>query len=120
MIPRPGCQSPLLVINLHECEPQVVQRVAELTKGIQAQAAVSAEQILKELNKIGFREPEGKVRASDQVNALDKMAKIMGLYRDDRPDPNQHLINIRHVTGTASRKSSKSGRLALRVSTYQW
>ncbi len=64
----------------------VVLRVEELTEGIQAQAIGSAQQVLEYLKKIGFRDPEGTVRVSDQVNALDKMAKILGLYRDADTD----------------------------------
>ena len=38
------------------------------------------------------------VRASDKIAALDKKAKIHGLYRDNRGDGDNQPIRITHVT----------------------
>ena len=35
---------------------------------------------------------KGDVRPADKVAALDKMAKVLGLYRDDRSDRDQRPV----------------------------
>ena len=40
----------------------------------------------------------GDVRPSDKVAALDKMAKILGLYRDPEKDRDAQAVQITKVT----------------------
>ena len=80
-------------------DPKVSARIAELRATCQKQSIASRERIVEELAKVAFAErQEGPVRDADKTAALDKLAKVTGLYRDDQKDPNQHPINITHVT----------------------
>ena len=55
-----------------------------------------ADDILRELKQVGFAAVQENVRPADKVSALDKMGKILGLYRDNRPDGVQ--VQITKVT----------------------
>ena len=49
--------------------------------------------------RVGFAEVEGRAtRPSDKVATLDKMAKKLGLYRDDRSDRGQRPVRVTSVT----------------------
>ena len=73
--------------------PNVAARIQQLKASLQAEALVSAADLVRELLEVGtVKVPAGQVRASDKVAALDKVAKILGLYkdtdeRDTRPEP---------------------------------
>ena len=75
----------------------VALRVRELTEEVQAQSPESRQQILDELQAIIDAPMQQPVRASDKIAALDKLAKIHGLYRDDSKDKDHRPINITHV-----------------------
>jgi len=58
----------------------------------------SRQQILDELGKVAFAEVQSPVRASDKTAALDKLAKIAGLYRDADSNRDQRLVQVTQVT----------------------
>lgn len=80
-----------LVVN-----PKVAARIAELREAYQERALCSAEEVIKELMQVGMATVKGDVRPSDKVAALDKMAKILGLYRE--PDRDSQSTQITQVT----------------------
>ena len=53
---------------------------------------VTADDVLQELKQIGFAAVKGDVRPADKIAALDKMSKILGLYRDDQGDRDQRPV----------------------------
>ena len=54
---------------------------------------VTADDIIDQLKQVGFAEVEGRaIRPADKVAALDKMAKVLGLYRDGRSDRDQRPV----------------------------
>lgn len=78
--------------------PTVSLTVKELRDAVQAQMTVSREKIIEELGKVAFADvPTEAVRASDKVNALDKISKVAGFYREDQREP-RHPIQVTHVT----------------------
>ena len=59
---------------------------------------VSRQQIIEELGKVGFADVSKKtVRASDKIAALDNIAKVAGLYREE-PSERDRLIKLTQVT----------------------
>ena len=63
---------------------------------------VTAADVLQELKQVGYAAVKGDVRPADKVAALDKMSKILGLYRDDRADRDQRPV-VTHVTVVLNR-----------------
>ena len=59
---------------------------------------VSAEEVIQELKQVGMATVTSDVRPSDKVAALDKMAKILGLYRDPEKDRDAQAVQITKVT----------------------
>jgi hypothetical protein len=47
--------------------------------------------------QVGYAAVKGDVRPADKVAALDKMAKVLGLYRDERADRDQRPV-VTNVT----------------------
>ena len=79
-------------------DDKVQARIAELREATQAQMTVSREKIIEELGKVAFADvPTETVKASDKVNALDKISKVAGFYREGQREP-QHPIQVTHVT----------------------
>jgi hypothetical protein len=72
--------------------PKVAARIAELRADCQERALVTADGVLQELKQVGYAAVKGDVRPADKVAALDKMSKILGLYRDDRADRDQQPV----------------------------
>jgi hypothetical protein len=62
--------------------PLVAPRIAELKASLQAAAVTDAAKIVAELAKAGHGTAVGALRWADKVAALDKMAKILGLYNN--------------------------------------
>ena len=60
--------------------PLVSPRIQELKASLQAEIVTDAAKILKELDKAGSGDPEEPLRWADKIAALDKMAKLLGLY----------------------------------------
>ena len=84
--------------NASHLATKVAPRIAELRDAIQSQSIATRERIIEELAKVAFAErQEGPVRDADKTAALDKIAKVSGLYREVPKDPNVHPINIREV-----------------------
>ena len=67
---------------------------------------VSAEEVIQELKQVGMAAVTGDVRPSDKVAALDKMAKILGLYRDPEKDWDAQAVQITKVTVVLDQGSS--------------
>jgi len=78
--------------------PKVAARIAELLAAYQERALCSAEEIIQELKQVGMATVTSDVRPSDKVAALDKMAKILGLYRDPEKDRDAQAVQITKVT----------------------
>ena len=78
--------------------PKVAARITELREAYQERAMVSAEEVIQELKQVGMAAVTGDVRPSDKVAALDKMAKILGLYRDPEKDRDSQAVQITRVT----------------------
>lgn len=76
--------------------PLVAPRIQALRASLQAEAVTNAAKILQELSKAGSGEAVGPLRWADKVAALDKMAKILGLYRDAEAEAPRQVIT--HVT----------------------
>mgnify|MGYP001575206697 CR=1 FL=1 len=90
--------------------PLVAQRIAQLRANAQQGISVSAAQIIEKLKAIAFADPDrSRIRPSDQVAALDKMAKILGLYRDVDVDRPRQVIT--HVTVVLDHGGGPPGRI---------
>ena len=98
--------------NASHMATKVKPRIAELRAASQERAVVTAAEILDKLKAIGFAEVEGPLRWSDKVAALDKMAKILGLYRDTevqqpRAAITQVTVVLHHGAGGTSTESRR-------------
>lgn len=83
-----------VVANIHE----VSTRITSLRATVEAEAVVSATSLVTELMTVGgVKVPPSRVRAADKVAAIDKVAKILGLYRDQEPEGNR-AVAITQVT----------------------
>jgi hypothetical protein len=78
--------------------PKVAARIEELREAYQERTMVSAEEVIQELKQVGMATVTSDVRPSDKVAALDKMAKILGLYRDPEKDRDAQAVQITKVT----------------------
>jgi len=47
--------------------------------------------------QVGYAAVKGDVRPADNVAAPDRMAKVLGLYRDDRADRDQRPVRVTNV-----------------------
>ena len=74
----------------------IAPRIKELKASLQAEVVTDAAKILKELDKAGSGVATGPLRWADKVAALDKMAKLLGLYRDVEDERPRAVIT--HVT----------------------
>ena len=75
--------------------PEVLPRIQQLKASLQAEVVTDAAKILKELDKAGSGVATGPLRWADKVAALDKMAKLLGLYRDGEDErPRAVITNI--------------------------
>mgnify|MGYP001574493004 FL=1 len=70
--------------------------IHQLKASLQAEIVTDAAKILKELDKAGSGVATGPLRWADKVAALDKMAKLLGLYRDVEDERPRAVIT--HVT----------------------
>ena len=86
--------------------PKVAARIAELLAAYQERTMVSAEEVIQELKQVGMATVTSDVRPSDKVAALDKMAKILGLYRDPEKDWDAQAVQITKVTVVLDQGSS--------------
>ena len=84
----------------------IAPRIAGLRAQIQERALCSAEEIIQELKRVGMATVAADVRPSDKVAALDKMAKILGLYRDPEKDWDAQAVQITKVTVVLDQGSS--------------
>ena len=75
--------------------PQIAPMIESLKQTVQAQALVDHQEIVAHLKEIAFSKVKN-VRASDKNVALDKLAKISGLYQQESQE--NRPINITHVT----------------------
>ena len=78
-------------------DSNVAARIVGLRASLQAAAVTDAAKILTELAKAGHAEAYGPLRWSDKVSALDKMAKILGLYKE-QDDGRARPVAITQVT----------------------
>ena len=86
----------------------VAPRIQELKASLVAAAVTDAAKILTELAKAGHGDAAGPLRWSDKVAALDKMAKILGLYKEadsqlQRPAAITQVTVVLHQAGAAPR-----------------
>ena len=96
-------------------DPKVSARIAELRATCQEQSIASRERIVEELAKVAFADrQEGPVRDADKTAALDKLAKVTGLYRETPEDPHAHPIHITHVTVVLSHGETEEREIAPR------
>jgi len=92
-------------VNTSHLATKVQQRISELQAEYKAHAVVSANDILENLKDIGFADLSGQdIRPSNKVAALDKMAKMLGMYRDDPKDRDNQPVQITKVTVVLTRK----------------
>ena len=82
--------------------------VAELQAGTRHESLVNANDLVKKLLEIADAPMQKPVRASDKIAAIDKMAKIGGLYRDSRKDPES--VRITQVTVVLNHNSGETRR----------
>ena len=76
----------------------IALRITELKASLEAAAVTDAAAVLTELKTVGMAAISGHdVRPSDKVAALDKMAKILGLYKD-QDDRDSRPAAITQVT----------------------
>ena len=76
----------------------IAPRIAERRAPMQERALCSAEGINQELKQVRMATVTGDVRPSDEIAALDEMAKILGLYRDDDKNRDTDSVPISKVT----------------------
>lgn len=76
----------------------VLARIQELKASLQAEAVTNATSLVRELLTVGnVKVPAEHVRAADKVAALDKVAKILGLYKDN-DEIRQRPVAITQIT----------------------
>ena len=63
-------------------DSNVLARIQQLKASLHAEAVTDAAKIVAELAKAGHGDASGPLRWADKVAALDKMAKILGLYKE--------------------------------------
>ena len=96
-------------------DSKVSARITQLRATLMKQVVADATTILEKLKAIGFAAPDSsRIRPADQVAALDKMAKILGLYRDAEGDRHERPA-ITHVTVVLSHGGDRSERVEERV-----
>ena len=87
----------------------VVARIQQLKASLEAETMASAASIVRELLTVGnVKVLASEVRASDKVAALDKVAKILGLYKEtdsqlQRPAAITQVTVVLHQAGVAPR-----------------
>ena len=76
--------------------PKVIARIAELKASLTSEAVTTAADLVKELKQVGFATVAARdIRPADKVAAIDKIAKILGLYRDVEDErPRAVITNI--------------------------
>mgnify|MGYP001614584710 CR=1 FL=1 len=90
-------------------DSNVAARIQQLKASLQAETLASAASIIRELLTVGnVKVPADQVRASDKVAALDKVAKILGLYKEadtqlQRPAAITQVTVVLHQAGVAPR-----------------
>ena len=93
--------------------PNISAMIQRARDAAQAPSIASRERILAELATVAFAErAQGPVRDADKNVALSTMAKLAGHYRDAEKDPQQHPINITHVTVVLSHGAPETRSLA--------
>lgn len=97
--PSPNCQPTTINEEASRLahNPLIAARIAELKASLEAKTVTDAAAILTELKTIGMAAVSGPVRAADKVAALDKMAKVLGLYKEDRRNDERRPA-ITHIT----------------------
>jgi hypothetical protein len=83
---------------------KVTARVAELRADARHAGLVDVKELIEKLQAIAGGPVETPIRASDQIAALDKLAKLGGLYRDTSRDAppapiTQITVVLHHATG---------------------
>jgi phage terminase small subunit len=83
---------------------KVATRVAELRADARHAGLVDVKDLVTKLQEIAGAVTETPIRASDQIAALDKLAKLGGLYRDTSRDAppapiTQITVILNHATG---------------------
>lgn len=76
--------------------PQIVPRVEAIQQAAQAQNGNLQQQIVDKLTHIALANTLEPVKASDQVQAIDKLAKMLGLYQER--DPNAKPVQVTRIT----------------------
>ena len=93
--------------------PKVIARIQELKASLTSEVVTDAAKILKELDKAGSGVATGPLRWADKVAALDKMAKLLGLYRDlEEERPRAVITNITVVLDHGGQPSAVSHQLS--------
>mgnify|MGYP000126649006 CR=1 FL=1 len=82
-------------IQLPQFDPESIRGADTISMRTQPRAGVG---FIQELKQVGMASVTGDVRPSDKVAALDKMAKILGLYRDPEKDRDARAVQITKVT----------------------
>ena len=92
---------------------KVRARIAELKASLQAESVADAASLVRELLTVGNVQVDPRsVRAADKVAALDKVAKILGLYRDpDSADTAPRAV-ITNITVVLDHRGSSSASAA--------
>ena len=86
----------------------VAPRIQELKASLQVEALASAASLVRELLTVGnVQVPAGHVRAADKVAALDKVAKILGLYKDTEDARSARPPVITNITVILNRGDEK-------------
>ena len=86
----------------------IAPRIAELKASLVDEAVTDAASLVKELLTVGnVQVPASHVRAADKVAALDKVAKILGLYKDTEDARSSRPPVITNITVILSRGAGK-------------
>ena len=86
----------------------VATRIAELKASLVAEAVTDAASLVRELLTVGNVAIDSRnVRAADKVAALDKVAKILGLYKDTEDARSARPPVITNITVILNRGDEK-------------
>ena len=78
--------------------PKIATALAAARVATGHEAQIRAQDLITKLQGIADAPIQEPVRASDKIAAVREIGRLAGLYREDQKDPNQHPINITHVT----------------------
>ena len=102
---------------MHDSITNVSPRIQSLKASLQAESLASAASLVRELLTVGnVQIPASQVRAADKVAALDKVAKILGLYKEQDAGARAPAVITQVVVVLSGGEQAGSNRQVLDVS----